>query len=97
MYRVVRCKSIGKFRTGILEEAKYYGLERMIPEVEHIINFGSRSKDASPLSRRDVVHALMTTTIDSHLRFQGVNLEGADLSRLDLRNINLKVSVPQMQ
>lgn len=64
----------------------------MIPEVEHIINFGVRSNDAIPLSRKDVINALMTTVTGSQLRFQGVNLEGADLSKLDLRNINFKVS-----
>lgn len=96
MYCRVQCHRNYKFLTGILEEAKYYGLEKMIPEVERIINFGTRSKDANPLSRRDVVNALMTTKVNSQLRFQGVNLEGADLSRLDLRNINFKVSDPQM-
>lgn len=91
--RLKQYKNETKFTAGILEEAKYYGLEHMIPELEHIINFGARSRDTNPLSRRDVINGLMSTTIESQLRFQGVNLEGADLSRLDLRNLNLKVSV----
>ncbi|XP_075527674.1 BTB/POZ domain-containing protein KCTD9-like isoform X2 [Dermacentor variabilis] len=43
---------------GVLEEAKFYGIESVIPELERIS--------------------------------QGVDLSGADLSRLDLRHINFK-------
>ena len=48
------------------------------------------SSDSSPLTRREVVEALMRTPCNRELRFQGVNLQGADLSRLDLRHINFK-------
>lgn len=47
-------------------------------------------KDEAPLTRRDVINAIITTPNKSNLRFQGVNLNGADLSYLDLRNINFK-------
>lgn len=45
-----------------------------------------------PLTRKDVIKVLAQTTTNGQLRFQGVNLAGADMSRLDLRNINFKVS-----
>lgn len=50
-----------------------------------------RFKGTASLTRRDVLKAIMTTPVNAELRFQGVNLAGADLSKLDLRNINFKV------
>lgn len=43
------------------------------------------------LTRKDVLKAIMSTPVTSELRFQGVDFVGADLSKLDLRNINFKV------
>lgn len=65
----------------------------MVPQLEAIIQNNQRSQDLVPLGRRDVINALITTGVASDLRFQGVNLAGADLSRLDLRNINFKVII----
>jgi uncharacterized protein YjbI with pentapeptide repeats len=48
------------------------------------------SLDETPLTRREVVNAIIATASNKELRFQGVNLTGADLSKLDLRNINFK-------
>lgn len=50
-----------------------------------------RKEKAMSLTRKDVLKAIMSTSNITELRFQGVNLAGADLSRLDLRNINFKV------
>lgn len=72
--------------TGVLEEAHFFDLQSCIPLLEEM----SISKDETPLTRRDVVNALITTSNEAALRFQGVNLTGADLSYLDLRNINFK-------
>lgn len=84
--------SYGKMSlSGVLEEARYFGLESMIQELERIVKFGCSARDSAPLTRRDVVNALVTSQIHSELRFQGVNLSGADLSRLDFRHVNLKV------
>lgn len=74
---------------GILEEAKYYGIESMIPELESIVK-NCQKHDDMPLRRCDVITSIITTPITSVLRFQGVNLSGADLSKLDLRFINFK-------
>lgn len=75
---------------GVLEEARFFGIESIIPVLETIIKDGRKSRDSVPLTKRDVVNALITTPHTSELRFQGVNLAGADLSKLDLRFINFK-------
>nr|CAD7585857.1 unnamed protein product [Timema genevievae] len=75
---------------GVLEEARFFGIESLVPQLETIIQSGQRSRDIVPLTRRDVVNALIITSYTTELRFQGVNLAGSDLSRLDLRNINFK-------
>lgn len=76
---------------GILEEARFFGIESIIPILENIIKDTRRSRDIVPLTKRDVVNTLIMTSHVSELRFQGVNLAGADLSKLDLRLINFKV------
>lgn len=75
---------------GILEEAKFFGIESIIPELEQIITQEKQIRDTLPLTRRDVIDALIKSPHTAELRFQGVNLSGADLSRLDLRCINFK-------
>eukprot|EP00090_Calanus_glacialis_P000902 TRINITY_DN10648_c0_g1_i1.p1 TRINITY_DN10648_c0_g1~~TRINITY_DN10648_c0_g1_i1.p1 ORF type:complete len:318 (-),score=112.56 TRINITY_DN10648_c0_g1_i1:68-1021(-) len=82
---------------GVLEEAKYYGIDSIIPKLESLAHTHTVPRDAKPLTRRDVVDVLIGTSTSSskdkseqELRFQGTNLEGADLSRLDLRHINFK-------
>jgi len=71
---------------GVLEEAKFYDLQHCISTLEKTII----SEDEMPLTRRDVVNALISTANNTSLRFQGVNLAGSDLSYLDLRSINFK-------
>ncbi|XP_065299430.1 BTB/POZ domain-containing protein KCTD9-like isoform X2 [Dermacentor albipictus] len=76
---------------GVLEEAKFYGIESVIPELERISQQSECDPgDCLPLTRQDVIRILTRTSHLSELRFQGVDLSGADLSRLDLRHINFK-------
>lgn len=75
---------------GVLEEAKFFGIESLIPSLESMIQEDHVPSDCTPLTRRDVINALITTPHSAELRFQGVNLAGSDLSRLDLRLINFK-------
>ncbi|GLG94340.1 hypothetical protein R5R35_013890 [Gryllus longicercus] len=75
---------------GVLEEARFFGIESLVPQLEALIQSSQRSRDNVPLTRRDVVNALILTPYTAELRFQGVNLAGSDLSRLDLRYINFK-------
>ena len=85
---------------GLLEEAKFYGFYSLIPELEATViqdqllqNTIERSIGVTPLTRREVVKAIIHTSTETKLRFQGVNLTGADLSRLDLSNSNFKYSI----
>lgn len=77
---------------GILEEAKFFGIHSLIPQLEAQANT-IVSPDSMPLTRMDVIKALICTSYTSEIRFQGVNLAGADLSKLDFRNINFKVNL----
>lgn len=75
---------------GILEEARFFGIESIIPRLEQTLNENKESRDKAPLTRRDVIDVLIRSSHNTELRFQGVNLAGADLSKLDLRYINFK-------
>lgn len=75
---------------GVLEEARFFGVESLIPELQAIVEREKNAEMDLPLVRQDVVRALIQTNTMSELRFQGVNLAGADLRRLDLRKINFK-------
>ena len=77
---------------GILEEAKFFGIEGLIPQLEALVQQQQIGIDDIPLTRRDVISALIQTSHMTELRFQGVNLAGADLRKLDLRHINFKYS-----
>lgn len=76
---------------GVLEEAKFFGLESLVSQLESQIMQNNQSLDNQPLTRRDVIKALIQTSHITEIRFQGVNLAGADLRKLDFRNINFKV------
>ncbi|KPJ19180.1 BTB/POZ domain-containing protein KCTD9 [Papilio machaon] len=76
---------------GVLEEAVFYGIDSMIPHLNQLIEEStSNSSSNHCLTRKDVVRSIILTPTTSELRYQGVNLSGADLSRLDLRYINFK-------
>jgi len=77
---------------GVLEEARYYGIESIVGDLEAMVQDANLSRDEKPLTRRDVVEVLIGTSNnkEQELRFQGTNLAGANLSKLDLRHINFK-------
>ncbi|CAK1541068.1 unnamed protein product [Leptosia nina] len=75
---------------GVLEEAVFYGLDSMIPKLELLIEKYKSHHENHSLTRKDIVRLIINTQTTSELRFQGVNLAGADLNRLDLRHINFK-------
>lgn len=75
---------------GILEEARFFGIESIIRILEQIVLQKKTLRDELPLTRRDIIDALIKCPYSAELRFQGVNLAGADLNKLDLRNINFK-------
>ncbi|KAL7291358.1 BTB/POZ domain-containing protein KCTD9 [Trichogramma pretiosum] len=75
---------------GVLEEARFFGIEGIVSNIEQMIQEEEEEKKQGPLTRKDILKAIMSTPTSTELRFQGVSLIGADLSKLDLRNINFK-------
>lgn len=75
---------------GILAEARFFGIESIIQTLELSLNETRESRDKAPLTRRDVIDSLIRSSNSAELRYQGVNLAGSDLSKLDLRFINFK-------
>ncbi|GBN59557.1 BTB/POZ domain-containing protein KCTD9 [Araneus ventricosus] len=75
---------------GVLEEARFFGIESLVKILENKVEDEQESSDCAALTRRDVINTLISTSLSAELRFQGVNLAHADLSRLDLRYINFK-------
>lgn len=76
---------------GVLEEAQFFGIESLLPQLESLADYEKSKKKQQPLTRAEVIKALVRTSPTTELRFQGVNLAEADLSKLDLRSINFKV------
>ncbi|XP_077489315.1 BTB/POZ domain-containing protein KCTD9-like isoform X2 [Amblyomma americanum] len=75
---------------GVLEEAKFFGLDWLIPELEEMCKQEERGlRGRVSLTRQDVVRILIKTPV-SEIRFQGEDLRGADLSRLNLRRVDFK-------
>lgn len=65
----------------------------MIPQLQMLVNKSEcQSNGNRALTRFDVVRSIILTPVKAELRYQGVNMAGADLNRLDLRNINFKVN-----
>lgn len=78
---------------GVLEEARFFGIESLIEILEIKVKNDEPLTDASPFTRREFVSVLMSTPYNSILRCQGVNFSGINLSKLDLRNINFKYAI----
>ena len=78
---------------GVLEEAKFFGLESIIDILEAKIRSEESPTDQTPITRREFMLKLMTTPSNCELRCQGLNFAAADLSRMDLRYVNFKYAV----
>ncbi|CAL7938689.1 unnamed protein product [Xylocopa violacea] len=79
---------------GVLAEARFYGIEGAIDILTAMADEEELQRSGLvSFTRKDVLKAIMSTPTTSELRFQGVNFVGADLSKLDLRNINFKYAV----
>lgn len=75
-----------------MAEARFYGIEGAIRILTTMAEKEELEKEGLvSLTRKDVLKAIMSTPTSAELRFQGVDFVGADLSKLDLRNINFKV------
>ncbi|XP_020294862.1 BTB/POZ domain-containing protein KCTD9 [Pseudomyrmex gracilis] len=79
---------------GVLAEACFYGIEGAIRILTSMLEKEELQKEGLvSLTRKDVLKAIMSTPITAELRFQGVDFVRADLSKLDLRNINFKYAI----
>jgi BTB/POZ domain-containing protein KCTD9 len=78
---------------GVLIEARFYGIVSLIDALEAKILEEEPATDNSPMTRTCLIKKLIGTTPEWELRCQGVNFEGTNLSKLDLRHINFKYAV----
>jgi len=80
---------------GVLEEAQFYGIESVVPLLEAMTHeeVSKKKRKQEPLGRNEVIQVLLRSSPTTELRFQGVDLTGADLSKLDLRCINFKYAL----
>lgn len=78
---------------GVLEEARFFGIYSLVTHLEERLGQQEEPQSDRPLTRMDVIKAIIQTSGITELRFQGVNLSGADLRKLDFRNINFKVGL----
>lgn len=76
---------------GVLEEARFYGISDAIEPLTAMVSENENAR-LHPLTRPEFVRLLLSTPTNVSLRCQGISLEGVDLSRLDLRNINFKMA-----
>jgi hypothetical protein len=74
---------------GVLNEAKFFNIAGIIDKLSTMVE---RKNRADAFSRKDVISILLTSSTNSTLRCQGLNLSGVDLSRLDLSHINFKMT-----
>ncbi|CAN8028639.1 unnamed protein product [Ixodes persulcatus] len=79
---------------GVLEEAKFFGIESLVPVLEQIIQGERGPRDYSPLTRRDVVDALTTTSHLSELRFQDSNSTKNFVSYIFARMYEYEILLP---
>jgi len=78
---------------GVLVEAKFYGIMSLVDQLETKIKEDEPASESTPLTRCCLIKKLMSTPPEWELRCQGVNLEGTNLSKLDLRHVNFKYAV----
>uniref|UniRef100_A0A4W4H893 BTB/POZ domain-containing protein KCTD9 n=1 Tax=Electrophorus electricus TaxID=8005 RepID=A0A4W4H893_ELEEL len=64
---------------GVLEEARFFGIERLAEQLESVIRNSQPADDHSPLSRKEFVRFLLATPTKSELRCQGANLQGVKM------------------
>ncbi|XP_071828606.1 BTB/POZ domain-containing protein KCTD9-like [Apostichopus japonicus] len=77
---------------GVLEEAKFFGMTSLIEPLKQMVKERKTPGDYTPITRREFITMLQGCALNSELRCQGMNFEGADLAKLDLRFINFKMA-----
>uniref|UniRef100_A0A8D3AB08 BTB/POZ domain-containing protein KCTD9 n=1 Tax=Scophthalmus maximus TaxID=52904 RepID=A0A8D3AB08_SCOMX len=64
---------------GVLEEARFFGIEQLAERLETLIKSSQPPDDHSPLTRKEFIRFLLATTTKSELRCQGANLQGVKM------------------
>ncbi|GFX54070.1 hypothetical protein TNCV_2337061 [Trichonephila clavipes] len=67
---------------GVLEEAKFFGVESLVKILESKVEDEQLSSDNAPLTRRDVINILISTSYSSELRFQPIKYLNTRLAKL---------------
>uniref|UniRef100_A0AAY4E4Y0 BTB/POZ domain-containing protein KCTD9 n=1 Tax=Denticeps clupeoides TaxID=299321 RepID=A0AAY4E4Y0_9TELE len=75
---------------GVLEEARFFGIERLAEQLEVLIKNSQPPDDHSPLSRKEFVRFLLATPTKSELRCQGANLQGVKMLCTNAEGASLK-------
>ncbi|XP_052047083.1 BTB/POZ domain-containing protein KCTD9 isoform X2 [Apodemus sylvaticus] len=64
---------------GVLEEARFFGIDSLIEHLEVAIKNSQPPEDHSPISRKEFVRFLLATPTKSELRCQCANLQGVKM------------------
>uniref|UniRef100_A0A3P8WJ98 BTB/POZ domain-containing protein KCTD9 n=1 Tax=Cynoglossus semilaevis TaxID=244447 RepID=A0A3P8WJ98_CYNSE len=64
---------------GVLEEARFFGIEQLADQLETAFKNSQPPEDHSPISRKELVRFLLVTPTKSELRCQGANLQGVKM------------------
>uniref|UniRef100_A0A8C2GIG2 BTB/POZ domain-containing protein KCTD9 n=2 Tax=Cyprinus carpio TaxID=7962 RepID=A0A8C2GIG2_CYPCA len=75
---------------GVLEEARFFGIEQMAEQLEVAIKNSHPPEDHSPLSRKEFIRFLLATPTKSELRCQGANLQGVKMLCSNAEGASLK-------
>uniref|UniRef100_A0A7N6AC43 BTB/POZ domain-containing protein KCTD9 n=1 Tax=Anabas testudineus TaxID=64144 RepID=A0A7N6AC43_ANATE len=66
---------------GVLEEARFFGIEQLAEQLEALIKSSQPPDDHSPLTRKEFIRFLLATTTKSELRCQYLNFRLIRLTR----------------
>uniref|UniRef100_A0A3Q3K2L4 BTB/POZ domain-containing protein KCTD9 n=1 Tax=Monopterus albus TaxID=43700 RepID=A0A3Q3K2L4_MONAL len=75
---------------GVLEEARFFGIEQLAEQLEGAIKNSQPPDDHSPISRKEFVRFLLATPTKSELRCQGANLQGVKMLCSNAEGASLK-------
>jgi len=75
---------------GVLAEANFFNISSIIAPLKQIVSRSGRKQNS--LTRKELVSILLTSSVNSSLRCQGLDLADVDLSKLDLSHINFKMT-----
>uniref|UniRef100_A0A3B3T2C5 Potassium channel tetramerization domain containing 9b n=1 Tax=Paramormyrops kingsleyae TaxID=1676925 RepID=A0A3B3T2C5_9TELE len=75
---------------GVLEEARFFGIEQLAEQLEGVIKNSQPPEDHSPISRKEFVRFLLATPTKAELRCQNANLQGVKMLCSNAEGASLK-------